>query len=202
MTVSLLRPELLDLSMYGAHCDHVPVTSLMRDVTLKSGRSRARIPGGGKGATPLGALLGAWAEMSERLLAIIHWEVLSKHVEYGSYDELVRRGCHPLAPQHVPLFAPEQYANPSFEYAPFRPDTFLGWVEARELLTGCRYGPGKSVLMYYRPHQDESAISYSTTAGLAFHTSRREAILHGLYEVIERDALNVRWYAKLPPPAR
>lgn len=200
-TVSLLRPELLDLSMYGAHCDHVPVTSLLREVTLKSGPYAGRVPGGGKGATPLGALLGAWAEISERLLAIIHWEALSKQVEYGSYDELVRRGRHALAPQIVPLFAPEQYASTKFEYAPFRPDTFLGWVEGRELLTGRPIlVPAQLVLMYYRPHPAEQDISHSTTAGLAFHTSRREAILHGLYEVIERDALNVRWYSKLPPP--
>jgi ribosomal protein S12 methylthiotransferase accessory factor len=101
----------------------------------------------------------------------------------------------------MPLFAPEQYATPQFDYVPFRPDSFLGWTEGRELLTGNPIlVPAQLVLMYYKPHPAEAAIGYATTAGLAFHMSRYQAILHGLYEVIERDALNINWYTKLPPP--
>lgn len=60
--------------------------------------------------------------------------------------------------------------------------------------------PAQLVLMYYKPLPAEPMIGYATTAGLAFYTSRRQAILHGLYEVIERDGVNVQWYSKLPPP--
>jgi ribosomal protein S12 methylthiotransferase accessory factor len=200
-SIKLLRPELLDLSIYSVHCDHVPVTSLMRDVMLKARPYSSRVPGGGKGATWLDAVLGALGEMTERLLAILHFATLFDRLEYATHQELVRQGRRALGPQEVPLFAPEQYAQPRFDYTRFRPDTLLGWVEGRELLTGDSIlVPAQLVLMYYKRHPAEPAIGFATTAGLAFHPSRRQAILHGLYEVIERDALNVCWYSRLPPP--
>src|SRR5512138_852174 len=60
-SVNLLRPELLDLSIYSAGCTHVPIGSLMRDLMIKQvGSDRVPIPGGGKGATMLAPLLGAF----------------------------------------------------------------------------------------------------------------------------------------------
>ena len=56
------------------------------------------------------------------------------------------------------------------------------------------------MLFYYKLHAAEQPIGFSSSAGLAFHTSRHSAILHALYEVIERDGINVHWYSKLPPP--
>ena len=200
-SVKLLRPELLDLSIYSVHCDHVPVTSLMRDVALKARPYSSRVPGGGKGVSYLNAILGALGEITERLWAILDFATLFDRLEYGTYEELVRQGRRALGPQELTLFAPEQYAQPNFDYTGFRPDTFLGWIEGRELLSGdFVLVPAQLVLMYYKQHPAERAIGYATTAGLAFHPSRYQGILHGLYEVIERDALNVCWYSRLAPP--
>jgi ribosomal protein S12 methylthiotransferase accessory factor len=199
--VNFLRPELLDLSMYSASCHHVPIGSLIRDLTVKIGPYTRFLPGGGKGPTRLAPLLGALGEMAERLLGALHFTALFDQLEYATYEELVRRGHQALGPHEMPLFSPEQYTSPGFDYVPFRPDTFLGWVEGKELLTGDTIlVPAQLVLMYYKRHAAEPAIGYATTAGGAFHTSRYQAILHGLYEVIERDGLNVHWYSRLQPP--
>jgi ribosomal protein S12 methylthiotransferase accessory factor len=45
----------------------------------------------------------------------------------------------------------------------------------------------------------ENLIGYSASGGLSSHTSRTEAIYHGITELIERDAVNLRWYCGLPP---
>jgi ribosomal protein S12 methylthiotransferase accessory factor len=55
------------------------------------------------------------------------------------------------------------------------------------------------VLLYYKHHPDEARIGYPTTGGLAFHPQPRQALLHSLLEVIERDAVNTRWYGQVPP---
>jgi ribosomal protein S12 methylthiotransferase accessory factor len=198
--MNLVRPEDRDLSMYSAYCHHVPVERLIRDLRLKAGPYGGLVPGGGKGATMLRPVLGALGEMTERLLAILHFTSLHERLRYGSYRELAQAGEPGLAPAEVPLFAAAQYAAPGFEFVPFEEDTWLGWVEGSDLLTGEPiWVPAQLVLMYYKPHPDEPMIGYGTTAGLAFQTSRLRAILHGLFEVIERDALNIRWYSKLPP---
>jgi ribosomal protein S12 methylthiotransferase accessory factor len=198
--MNLVRPEDRDLSMYSAYCHHVPVERLIRDLRFKAGPYGGLVPGGGKGATMLGAMLGALGEMTERLLAILHFTSLHERVRYGSHRELARAGQQGLAPAEVPLFAPAQYAAPGFEFVPFEEDTRLGWIEGWDLLTSEPvWVPAQLVLMYYKPHSEEQMIGYGTTAGLAFQTSRLRAILHGLFEVIERDALNIRWYSRLPP---
>lgn len=198
--LNVFRPELGDLSLYGASARHVPITSLMPDLMVKA-RPHARfVPGGGKGATPLHALLGALGEMAERLLATIHFSSLYDHLRYATHERLRREGRDALGPADIPLFAPEQYRSAKFPFVPFTGDTFLGWAEGRELLTGRQVlVPAQLVLMYYKLHPGEPAIGYATTAGLAFHTSRRQAILHGLHEVVERDCLNISWYSRLPP---
>jgi ribosomal protein S12 methylthiotransferase accessory factor len=201
-SVNLLRPELLDLSIYSAGCTHVPIGSLMRDLMVKErGSDRIPIPGGGKGATMLASFLGAFGEMAERLLAVLHFNAVFDRLEYATYENLVRQGHRALGPHEMPLFAPEQYARPKFCFLPFRPDTLLGWIEGSELLTGCPIlVPAQLALLYYKLHPAEQPIGFSTSAGLAFHTSRRHAILHGLYEVVERDGINVHWYSRISPP--
>jgi ribosomal protein S12 methylthiotransferase accessory factor len=200
-SVNLLRPELLDLSMYSAYCQHASFVSLMPDLVMKAEPINRLLPGGGKGITMLDSLLGAFGEMTERLLGTVHCMAASNQIEHATYADLVGRGCSALGPREMPIFAPEQYARQGFEYSPFCEDTFLGWVEGTELLTGGPIlVPAQLVLMYYKRHSDEPSIGYATTAGGAVHTSRIQALLHGLYEVIERDAVNVRWYSKLPPP--
>jgi ribosomal protein S12 methylthiotransferase accessory factor len=159
------------------------------------------LPGGGKGVTMLDSFLGAFGEMAERLLGTLHSMAVHERMEWATYADLVRQGRSALGPDQMPLFAPEQYAVPKFDYVPFRSDSLLGWVEGQDLVSGEPIlVPAQLVLMYYKPLPDERPIGYATTAGCAFHTSRRQAILHGLYEVIERDCVNVHWYSKLPPP--
>lgn len=198
--LSLIRPEVTDLSMYSAFCRHAPIEWLVRDLYVKNKPTGAHVPGGGKGANALRPILGALGEMAERLLAVMHFMSLAECVRYGSYAELTDSGLRAVAPERLRLFADEQYAAPGFAYRPFTRDTHLGWVEGVELLTGQPiWVPAQLVLMYYRIRPEETAIGYATTAGLASHTSSRSSILHGLYEVIERDALNLRWYSGLTP---
>lgn len=186
--------------MYSAYCHHSPIEWLTRDLSVKNKPAEAPVPGGGKGATPLRAVLGALGEMTERLLGMLHFTSVAEQVRYGSYADLVHDGLNAISPGELPLFAAEQYARPDFAFRRFEEDTWLGWLAGTRLISGAPvWIPAQLVLMYYRPRQDEPTIGYATTAGLASQTSVQGAVMHGLCEVIERDALNIRWYSRLPP---
>jgi ribosomal protein S12 methylthiotransferase accessory factor len=202
-SVNLYRPGLLDLPMYGSSAKHVAVGSLMRDLATKNSQvlDTLEIPCGGKGLTMQSAFLGTLGEVAERLLAVLHWGGSLEEFEFASYDKLVRQGRAALGPEDIMLFAEEQYSDPNFEYTRFRSDTPLTWVQGTDLLTGDPVMvPAQLAIFYWKRRRGEARIGYATTGGLAFHPSRRQAILHGIYENVERDAVNLRWYCKLPPP--
>lgn len=199
----LFRPEILDLPFYSSSCHHSSVGSLVSDLRIKTGVADAVVfPGGGKGRRMASSALGGLGEVAERLLGALHSQTMVDQVLYGSYVDLMRRGYAPLSPEQLPLFSAEQYASPRFPYAPFGPDTVLGWIEGRDLLSDEPVlVPAQLVLVYYGLRRSEARIGYPTSGGLAFHSDQRRAVLHGLYEVVERDAINVRWYCRLPPPS-
>lgn len=200
-SLTLNRPDLSDFSMYTSSCNHSPIDTLMPDLMVRpNSADTMSIPGGGKGAGLQQPILSALGEIAERLLAVLHFEAVANELEFSTYEELIHRGHRALGPQDLPLFAPEQFSGKAFNFVPFRSDTCLRWIKARELLSGDPiFVPAQLVLLYYKRSPGEALIGYPTSGGLAFHMDPRLAILHGLYEFIERDAINVRWFCRLPP---
>ena len=86
-----------------------------------------------------------------------------------------------------------------------RPSTFVGredpgepipWVRGRDLERGeAVWLPAELVRFPPPSHQ----LGYSITTGLGLGNSTVEAILSGLYEVIERDATMIAWYSTFEP---
>lgn len=200
-SVHLERPDLLDPAMYCGSCNHLPMSSVIPDLTVRpAAGDQMAIPGGGKGVGIGRPLLGAMGELAERLLAVLHFQAVVDELESGSWEQMSGRGLDALGPGELPLFAPEQYGRRGFRFEPFLPDTPLRWLRARRLLTGEPvYVPAQLVLLYYKRAAGEAMIGYPTSGGLGFHTDARRAVLHALYEYVERDAVNVRWYCRLAP---
>ncbi|EMA02055.1 ribosomal protein S12 methylthiotransferase accessory factor [Haloarcula vallismortis] len=74
--------------------------------------------------------------------------------------------------------------------------TVLSWVPATNILTDERRSlPAETV--YYPPPSD--AVRPATTTGLGLGNTVTEALLTGLYEVIERDAAMLSWYSTFEP---
>jgi ribosomal protein S12 methylthiotransferase accessory factor len=76
------------------------------------------------------------------------------------------------------------------------------WTLGFELPSGQpRYVP---VQLAYMPWQvrrpDETLIGHATSSGIACAASLEEAVLNGLLEVIERDAVMLTWYGRLTLP--
>lgn len=199
-TVVPHRPEATDLAMYTSAARHFPIGTLWPDVRERPRDVDISIPGGGKGGEPMKALLGGLGEMSERMLGTLHSQAVGDSLPFATCDEMLEQGLNALTPEELPLFAPEQYADPRFPYVPFERGVPLTWIEGTRLGTGEKvWAPAQVILLYSRRQPGEPSIAYPTTGGMAFHSHPASAVLHGLYEVIERDAINVTWHCHIPP---
>lgn len=143
---------------------------------------------GGSGFTPEEARGRAYGEAMERYCAGLYNE---SDFRITSYRDL--RG-DALAPDSFALFTQEQYDSPGFEYRPFRNDTQANWVQGYSL-TQHRpvFVPAAFVYLPYWFTGGETPIGLFPSTGLACGRSFLEATLHGLFEVIERDAIMLMW---------
>ncbi|MCC8088617.1 MAG: YcaO-like family protein [Rikenellaceae bacterium] len=102
-------------------------------------------------------------------------------------------------PKEFALFHPAQYKQKDFPYAPFNEDHEIHWVKCKDLINGGEVlYPGSLIYMPWA--EEEKYIALSTSTGLAGHTNLHEAILVGLYELIERDSFVLTWMQELITP--
>ncbi|HWO21314.1 MAG TPA: YcaO-like family protein [Kofleriaceae bacterium] len=92
---------------------------------------------------------------------------------------------------------------PRLSIGSFHPQRKLLWIEGEELVDGgARWLPLEVVHTDYTlPLPPGSGCFLTTSTGLASGNDRTEAVLHGLYEVIERDAVAL-WRAAGPARAQ
>ena len=160
------------------------------------------VHGGGKGFLLSDMFLSSLGEGVERIVgSLCH---LSSSVDHrlATSRELSREGVRHLTPDRTPLFAPEQRDMyvPDGLYRRFTEDTPVAWVSGKSLLDGeSVLVPAQLVDFWYVFKRGEHAIGYSQSGGLSCHVSMQDAIYHAITEVIERDAVNLRWYAGIPP---
>lgn len=115
-------------------------------------------------------------------------------VVHDTFRNLADRALNPLT---VGVHAPDQYENENFPFQSFHPERKMNWVwgysflQERSLLV-------PELLAYYSLSRD--GFVYETSNGCAMGGSVEEAILHGIFEVIERDCFLLTWYARLPLP--
>jgi bacteriocin biosynthesis cyclodehydratase domain len=114
----------------------------------------------------------------------------------ASYRDL---GAQALNPRELGLHSEEQYAYPDYPYVRYSDDLVFNWV------WGYSFQRQQPILVpermvYYGMHYKttERPFAYEISNGCALGGCLEEAILHGMLEVIERDAFLMTWYARLP----
>jgi ribosomal protein S12 methylthiotransferase accessory factor len=80
------------------------------------------------------------------------------------------------------------------------PDAKIRWTEGVELISGePRFLP--LMMAHMVPHRSRDELFWMPmSTGCAIHRAQATAVLAGLYEVVERDALAVAWLRRLPLP--
>ena len=154
---------------------------------------------GGKGFELPSSFLSDLGESIERMSGTFAFLKEDLEVCAGSYSSLQQAGQNAIAPEALPLFADEQYASPDFFFQPFTRDTEFNWIKGRRLISQENiWIPLQLVLFFYIPSIGESRIGYSSSPGMASHIDEALAIVAGVTELVERDALMVSWYADIP----
>ncbi|WP_181446606.1 TOMM precursor leader peptide-binding protein [Streptomyces sp. NTH33] len=115
---------------------------------------------------------------------------------HGSHRDLAPDALDPTV---MGSYLPEFYAGHTEFYEPFDPDTPMHWV------WGYSFGERRPMLVpeqlvYYLDRRPDKKFVQESSNGCASGTSPQEALLHGMLELIERDAFLLCWYggARLP----
>ncbi|SEQ66005.1 ribosomal protein S12 methylthiotransferase accessory factor [Lentzea xinjiangensis] len=164
-------------------------------------RSALRADTGGKGVTALDAQVGALCEAVERRSGSF---VGDEAVVRGSYRSLGERAIHPDTVQH---YHPRQFtgreawnaAHSSFQHvtAPFDDDEVMDWTPLWSF-TEQRHKLLPTGMLYFGAPCPPSVTSNSN--GCAAGSSLEDAVLQGLLELVERDAVAIWWYNRIPMP--
>lgn len=121
----------------------------------------------------------------------------------GSYAEIsAEYGERCLHPSIYELHTADQYERSTFKLKRFSEGLPVDWcwgysTRRREPVLV----PSQLVYYWLRERHDRpiNRFVYDSSSGCAMGGSVEEAALHGLYEVIERDAYLTSWFARLPP---
>jgi len=146
----------------------------------------------GKGVNPQQARISTIMECYERCLAERNG-VNADIDENVAADEFMAT-MEEAAGQHD-LIRPEEFLMPQ----PLDSSSLIEWTEGFDLLSGKEvYVPSNSVYHPYDAPGMSAHLFRSNTNGLASGNVMEEAILHGLLEVIERDALSMAEFNRNP----
>jgi ribosomal protein S12 methylthiotransferase accessory factor len=160
-----------------------------------------RIQGGGVDISREGAITAAVGECIERYCAMIYSR---EELNFSTFNDLEKEGLHAVSPEKFSLFSPEQYKSPGFPFEPVNNDSRLNWVwgysftEDEPVLVPAAF----VFLPYVYPDRKkgEKIVTQSISTGLSCRDTLESALLYGILEVIERDALTLTWLTQAPAP--
>jgi ribosomal protein S12 methylthiotransferase accessory factor len=186
----------IDPEDFDLHHVFPTVTSLARLINQTS-EFEPRAGGAGVGLDE--AVNRAMGELLERYSAYA-FESIGKVV--STYREMERARLKIVPFEFLANFSHKQIQTPGFPYTQLTKDTPIAWLEGADLASGsATYVPSQLISLNYAPAAGEvSSCFYSTSSGCALSTSVEGALVSGLLELIERDAVMIRWYARLAPP--
>lgn len=146
----------------------------------------------GKGATETNARISAIMESFERCLA--EQPEVSINLPGIPLDAERVTDTYESLSESYPALYPDALLLPQ----PLSEFTSLEWVMGYDLMNDIEvFIPANAVFHPYNP-QGGSQLFRSNTNGLASGNTIEEAVLHGLLEVIERDALSIAEFTRNP----
>lgn len=176
----------------------LPITTGRAEVIHRSHPGRREFRNTGHGATlgnPSDARLIAIAEAAERYSA-------------GDFQQPVVWAAHrdldgaALDPERIPRCSARELAEPGCPLSALDVDARIRWVRGTDLAGGAvMWVP--AIMAFYGLSGKVAAehFWYPISTGFAVHSDPAEALVRGICEVVERDALAVTWLQQLRLPA-
>ncbi|MEM7050581.1 MAG: YcaO-like family protein [Acidobacteriota bacterium] len=160
------------------------------DTSRFSSRGNSGIKSGGGGATFEVALAASIGEAAERYCMLFYDRdemIFAPHREVAA---------DAVAPELLRLFSRPQVENPPPRYRAdyFDEDAPVSWVWGWSLTENRpKLVPATLVYLGFEYRDGEAVTGRNASSGLSAGGTLEEAILSGLYEVIERDAFTIHW---------
>ncbi|MDA2804669.1 YcaO-like family protein [Nocardiopsis suaedae] len=119
----------------------------------------------------------------------------------ASEKELERQGEEFASPSRWPRCSEREAARPECGVVPYDPALPIRWVRGWSLTRRCEVlVPAAAVYMHMPERSRSERFMKSVTTGAAVHSDPRSAVLNGLLEVVERDAIALVWLQRLSLP--
>jgi ribosomal protein S12 methylthiotransferase accessory factor len=113
---------------------------------------------------------------------------------------LAELGERAVDPRTLGHHTDEQYARDGFPFAPLGAAERVRWVPVTPVGDGpARYLP-EAALSWVHRRGTRRPFFYDTSNGFALGQSHEEATLHGMLEIVERDAFLLAWHRRLLLP--
>lgn len=152
----------------------------------------------GAGLTMELALASAIGESLERYCSAIYDE---RQLIFSSHNDLRQQGLKAIAGNQLALYSDSQYRRPGFIHHRFTDDREITWTYGYSLShEQWILVPACLVYVPYRYTHPGDLIAFGVSTGLCCRRSLADAILGGLYEVVERDAIMCMWMNRIPFP--
>ncbi|MFD0265107.1 TOMM precursor leader peptide-binding protein [Streptomyces sp. NPDC127106] len=101
-------------------------------------------------------------------------------------------------PERLGLPDPAHHGHPASPTVPYTPDLELDWVHGWSLTRKQAVAVPEHVAYWDVPGPGRPRVVYESSNGCGLGNSPEEAALYGLFEVAERDAFLMAWYAATP----
>lgn len=155
------------------------------------------VMGSACGVSELHAIIRASGECIERYASSLYSD---EQFFYGSQQELKRHSQEVVPIDVLYPFSREQHSSDSFPYSEVHPDTPIFWVDACQRSGVPIWVPASSVYVPYRFKEGVEPFTHMPiSTGLAAGRDMAWCIEKGFAEIVERDALMIRWKAMLSP---
>lgn len=156
------------------------------------------VEAGGKGATARDALLTHVGEAAERYA--MQWPVTASFRPFaytsGTYEEVAR--SRPVVDdRYLAIHPDDQLDRGGFDG--YDPGERRGWVEGVRLDTGDPTWVPAGAIGPDPETGGSLGPAFGTSNGVACGSSPEQAILGGIYEMVERDAIMRQWYTRTTP---
>jgi ribosomal protein S12 methylthiotransferase accessory factor len=156
------------------------------------------ILGSGIGLKENEALLSTLGEYIERYAAFVSQFEQRKNMILTTARDFKERDISYIPPKNFVLFHEKQYSENNFAYRRFTEDSYVKWIKGYSLIDEKDvYVPAAFVFIPYFLEKTETKICPSSSSGLSAHTHYTRAVINGIYEVLERDAIMINWYGKM-----
>ena len=157
----------------------------------------------GNGASASGYALDWDMAATKAVAELLEWSAFGGHEKknfiFGTWNDLKSKGA--VDPKRFIAFSEKQLVEPEYAGHRINDGSKFSWTRCFSLFDGKEYwAPAQLVFFGSEIFSGEPKIRQTTTNGGAAGTSITIALVHGLLEAIERDALMIHWLNKITPP--